>query len=72
MRMELLEIDVVRGLLESPVVVRALFFVCYFVNKVPLLGILGSNQLLLYCARLGGKHLSAWVIMKHFAHQGNR
>jgi hypothetical protein len=28
MRKELLEIDVVRGLLESPVVVRAFFFVC--------------------------------------------
>jgi len=28
MRKELLEIDVVRGLLESPVVVRAIFCVC--------------------------------------------
>lgn len=67
MRKELLEIDVVRGLLESPVVVRAIFCVCNFINNVPLLGILGSNQLLLYCASRGGKHLSAWVIMKHFA-----
>lgn len=67
MRKELLEIDVVRGLLESPVVVRAIFCVRNFINNDPLLGILGSNQLLLYCARLGGKHLSAWVVMKHFA-----
>jgi len=67
MRKELLEIDVVRGLLESPVVVRAIFCVCNFINNAPLLGILGSNQLLLYCVRRGGKHLSAWEIMKHFA-----
>lgn len=69
MRKELLEIDVVRGLLESPVVVRAIFCVCVCVtiNNIPVLGILGSKQLLLYCTRCGGKHLSAWVIMKHFA-----
>jgi len=71
MRKELLEIDVVRGC-WYPVVVRAIFCVCNFINNVSLLGILGSNQLLLYCSRLGGKHLSAWVIMKHFAPQSNR
>ena len=40
MRKELLEIDIVRGLLETPVVVRAFFCVCVcnFINNAPLLG----------------------------------